>query len=431
MKIAQLYDIYLKHPQVSTDSRSDLENAIFFALKGEHFDGNCFAKQALDQGAAYCIIDDPKAYINKQTIVVENVLATLQNLALHHRRQLPIPVIAITGTNGKTTTKELIHKVLSTTYRTSCTFGNLNNHIGVPLTLLSIPNNAEIAIVEMGANHPGEIDFLCKIAEPDFGLITNIGKAHLEGFGGFEGVLKAKTELYRYLEKRQGTVFVNGDDDMLFLRTGNVAKIFYGSKHTFSISGSIIKSSPFLSVQLIIKHREYEAHAHLIGNYNLFNILAAACIGNYFKVTATKITRAIEEYLPDNMRSQMKQLKSNHIILDAYNANPSSMNEAINNFLEMDVPNKIIILGDMLELGRWSEEEHEKIVKKLVAHKIKRVYFAGKNFNKVSKPKHYLSFSDSETLRDFLKENLPKNSWILIKGSRSVKLEKVLEAFSN
>lgn len=427
MTTEQLYHLYLKHPKVATDTRADIEGSLFFALKGDSFDGNDFVGQALEKGAAYCIIDDPKAYRNEQTIVVFDVLETLQQLACHHRQHLSIPVLAITGTNGKTTTKELINAVLSKMYRVSCTAGNLNNHIGVPLTLLSIPQNAEIALIEMGANHIGEIDFLCRIAKPNLGLITNIGKAHLEGFGGFEGVIRTKTELYRYLEAVSGTAFINGDDDMLFLRSGNIKRVFYGKRPNMSVSGNIEKNGLLLSIQMSINDTKYSINTRLAGSYNLYNVLAAACVGHYFKVSESNIVQAIEAYQPDNMRSQAKKIKSNYVILDSYNANPSSMSSALSNFFEMPISNKIVILGDMLELGNWSDTEHKKIVESLVQNKIKRAYLVGKQFGKVSKPDYYMSFPDVEVLRNYLEENPLRNAFILIKGSRGMQLEKILE----
>lgn len=428
MDTEQLYSLYLQYPKVATDTRADIEDSLFFALKGDSFDGNDFVGQALAKGAAFCIIDNKNAYQDERTIVVNNVLETLQQLANHHRRQFSIPVLAITGTNGKTTTKELINAVLSKIYRVGCTVGNLNNHIGVPLTLLSISQDTDIAVIEMGANHPGEIDLLCRIAEPNFGLITNIGKAHLEGFGGFEGVIRTKMELYRYLEQHSGTAFINGDDDMLFLRSGNIRKIFYGKRPNMSVSGNIEKKELFLSVQLSIDEKRHLINTQLVGSYNFHNILAAACVGNYFKVSESNIVNAIATYQPDNMRSQVKKIKSNYIILDSYNANPSSMNGALANFFEMSKSNKVVILGDMLELGAWSEAEHEKIVNLLVQHKIKKAFFVGEEFGKVPKPSLYLSFPNVEALRDYLEENRLKNAHILIKGSRGMQLEKVLEA---
>jgi len=428
MTIAELYHLFLKVRKVSTDTRSGVEGSLFFALKGASFDGNVFVEQAFAQGAVCCVIDNPDYYIAEKTILVDDVLKTLQQLATFHREQLDIPVLAITGTNGKTTTKELVNAVLSTTYKTTCTKGNLNNHIGVPLTLLSMSEEDEIAIIEMGANHPQEIDFLCHIAKPNFGLITNIGKAHLEGFGGFEGVVKTKNELYQYIRLCNGMLFVHRDDSLLMDLSENIQKITYGTSPDSECSGRIVGMKPFLSLAVELNGKEFEVDSKLIGAYNAPNMLAAACIGNYFHVPAEKVVSALESYQPDNMRSQMETIGDNTIILDAYNANPTSMNAALDNFFTLDFPRKTVILGNMLELGTWSEEEHRKIINKLKNSDIDNVFLVGEHFKQLEEESSgFRYFGDVDALIRFLECNEIFNTLILVKGSRSVRLEKILD----
>jgi UDP-N-acetylmuramoyl-tripeptide--D-alanyl-D-alanine ligase len=432
MNITELYRIFLKTRKVSTDTRSDLEGSLFFALKGASFDGNTFVEQALAQGAVCCVIDNSDYYMGEKTILVDDVLKTLQQLATFHREQLDIPILAITGTNGKTTTKELVNAVLSTTYKTTCTKGNLNNHIGVPLTLLSMSDEDEVAIIEMGANHPQEIDFLCHIAKPNLGVITNIGKAHLEGFGGFEGVVKTKNELYQYIKQHEGTLFVNRDDSLLMELSKNIKKITYGTSLDSECSGRISDMKPFLSLAVELDGTEYEINSKLIGAYNAPNILTAACIGNHFHVPAEKIKTALESYQPDNMRSQMETIGGNTIILDAYNANPTSMNAALDNFFTLDFPRKAVILGNMLELGTWSEEEHQKIINKLKNSDIDNVFLVGEHFKQLEeKSSGFRYFGDVDALIRFLECNEIFDTLILVKGSRSVRLEKILDTLKS
>jgi UDP-N-acetylmuramoyl-tripeptide--D-alanyl-D-alanine ligase len=427
MNIFDLYQLYLKHRKVSTDTRFDLSRSLFFALKGASFDGNTFVEQALAKGAVGCVIDNPDYFIDKKTILVDDVLKTLQQLATFHREHFNIPVLAITGSNGKTTTKELLNAVLSTAYKTICTKGNLNNHIGVPLTLLSMPDDAEFAIIEMGANHPQEIDFLCHIAKPNFGLITNIGKAHLEGFGGFEGVIKTKNELYQYIGQHDGKLFVNQDDALLMDLSKNIQKTTYGLTSGGACTGKNIDIKPFLSLDIELDDNSLTVNSKLIGAYNVHNILAAACIGNYFGVSPEKIVSTLEGYQPDNMRSQMEKIGTNTIILDSYNANPTSMNVALDNFFMLDFPKKVVILGDMLELGEWSREEHEKIVNKLKDNNIEDVFLVGEHFKEAKGISDFKYFDDVDELIRYFEKLRFENTFFLIKGSRGIRLEKILD----
>ena len=363
MTIEQLYRTYLLSRTVTTDSRQITPGCIFFAFKGETFDGNAFAPQALEQGAAMCVISNPQYKVDDRCIVVDDVLATLQQLARHHRAQLTIPILGITGTNGKTTTKELVHAVLSRRYRTHATMGNFNNHLGVPLTLLSIPANAELAIIEMGANHPGEIEALCRIADPDFGLITNVGRAHLEGFGGFEGVVRTKTELYRHLAAKQGTAFVNADNDILTAQAEqcHLQTITYGASEKAQVRGHLVGSEPYMKYYVEEGDNVYSIQSNLLGNYNFDNAMAATAVGRYFHVDLWDIKVAIEQYAPSNRRSQYKETAHNTLFLDCYNANPSSMKVALDNLEALSMPNKVAILGGMRELGDESFNEHMAI----------------------------------------------------------------------
>lgn len=425
--ISELYSLYKKFPVVTTDSRKVSSQSIFFALRGENFNGNEFAQTAIQQGCAYTVIDEEKFYSGEKTILVKDVLQTLQHLALHHRSQLKIPILAITGSNGKTTTKELIKNVLSKKYKTLATVGNLNNHIGVPLTILSITDEIEIAIVEMGANHIGEIAMLCEIAKPDFGLITNIGKAHLGEFGNFENVVKGKKELYQFIRNNNGKIFLNSDNELLVSLTTDLEKITYGTKKNSFCQCKMEDSFPFLK----IKFNDKIVSSQLFGKYNFENIASTICIGKYFKVENEKIKEAIEEYVPSNNRSQILKTKSNTLLLDAYNANPSSMCAAIENFSEMEGKNKWLILGDMLELGKYEIEEHKNILQLLVEKKFQNIILVGEIFSKaVSEGKNkFLLFKNSDELANRLKSNSPikKSSLILIKGSRGIKLEKVVD----
>ena len=414
MKIDEIYKLYSKYFLVDTDTRNIREHTLFFALKGENFNGNKFAHTALEQGAAFAIIDEIEFKINDKTIVVDNVLETLQQLANYHRLQLSIPIIALTGSNGKTTTKELINTVLSEKYNTTATLANLNNHIGVPLTLLSMTPNTEIGIVEMGANHQKEIEFLCGIAAPDFGYITNFGKAHLEGFGGIEGVIKGKSELYAFLEEHQKIAFINPKDPIQVEKTIELKTICFPEDLKF------MGADPF--VKIVSENGRIESN--LIGAYNYTNILAAITIGIHFKLKYTEIKKAIENYIPTNNRSQIIEKESNHIILDAYNANPSSMEVALENFSTLKKASKVVILGDMFELGKQSAAEHQTIVNIADAFCFSQTFYVGAHFYKTqTKNKQFENF---EALEAYLIQNSLENKSVLIKGSRGMQLERIL-----
>ena len=424
MNIEDLYKIYTQFPSIQTDSRKLQKDDLFFALKGPNFNGNLFAKQALETGAAYVVADEELSFTDERIIQVNDVLTTLQQLAKYHRNQFQIPFIAITGSNGKTTTKELLHEVLSTTFKTYTTKGNLNNHIGVPLTILKIKSDAEMAVIEMGANHLHEIESYCEYAQPTHGLITNIGKAHLEGFGGIENVKIGKGELFKYLDAGDQLAFVNTDDVAvldLSKRMKNV--IYYGSKSENAM-GTLQKNDPFIEVE-IEGETPLEINTNLVGTYNLPNVLAAVCIGRHFKVDDQKIKSAIENYQPSNSRSQLLQLNSNSIILDAYNANPGSMKAAIENFASMNGDKKILLLGSMKELGTDSKKEHTDIISLIDQFKWHAVVLVGKEFQETSN--NYINFENSLQARDWLKKENLSNAQILIKGSRSMQMEKVME----
>ncbi|MGB0891412.1 MAG: UDP-N-acetylmuramoyl-tripeptide--D-alanyl-D-alanine ligase [Flavobacteriaceae bacterium] len=415
MKIKDIHSLYSKHFLIDTDTRRIRENSIFFSLKGENFNGNKFAKKALDLGAKYAIIDEKEYNTHPNFILVDNVLETLQNLAKYHRNLLKTTIIGLTGSNGKTTTKELINAILSKKYNTVATKGNLNNHIGVPLTLLSMTPETEIGIVEMGANHQKEIAFLCSICEPDFGYITNFGKAHLEGFGGIDGVIKGKSELYTYLEKNNKTAFINTKDNIQVEKTEKTNTI------TFNKNLSFLEVNPFVKLSFNSLH----VQSNLIGEYNYTNIAIACTIGNYFKVSDLEIKEAIEKYVPNNNRSQIIKKPSNEIILDAYNANPSSMIAALDNFSSINEKNKTVILGDMFELGTTSFKEHQHIVERVEKLDFNNSFFVGEYFHQ-TKTKNKL-FKTYEDLLIYLKNNPLKNQSILIKGSRGMRLERLLD----
>lgn len=425
MEIDVLYQLYLKYPSVQTDTRKLKPGDLYFALKGEHFNGNQFAVEALEKGAVAAIVDQEVGPENQSIIRVENVLETLQQLAKFHRLQLNIPFLAITGSNGKTTTKELVHAVLSSHYKTSTTEGNLNNHIGIPLTILKIPLNTEIAVIEMGANHQKEIASYCAYTLPNFGLINNVGKAHLEGFGGIEGVKKGKGELYDYIRSNGGTIFINTDFEYLAdMSKGISHKVTYGAVNA-STTGTIKQSDPFLKVEIASNAEPSLLQTQLVGDYNLPNVLAAVCIGRYFKVPFEKIKSAIENYTPSNSRSQLIERDGNKIILDAYNANPSSMKAAIENFAKMKGGNKIVILGAMAELGSESETEHQSIISLLEKYEWENVVLVGVNFLKISPP--FQVFENATDAGKWFKNQGFVNKQVLIKGSRSMKMENILE----
>ena len=425
MTIEQLYGIYRKYPSVQTDSRKLSAGDLYFALKGPSFNGNNFAKQALEKGAVYAIIDEKEYATDDRMIVVGNTLETLQQLARHHRQQFNIPVIAITGSNGKTTTKELIHAVLSTTYKTYTTKGNLNNHIGIPLTLLSIKDDAEMAVIEMGANHQKEIEKYCKYALPTHGLITNCGKAHLEGFGGIEGVEKGKGELFDFLRENNGTAFIMNDYSYLQrMSSGIQTVISYGTKEA-DVVGKLSQTEPFLSV-FIEKGADIDLlQTHLVGDYNLPNILAAVTIGKFFRVKEENIKMAIETYHPSNSRSQLIEKDGNKIILDAYNANPSSMKVAIENFARMHADKKILLLGAMAELGEYSLKEHQDLVQMISKYSWDDVVLVGGDF--LNTTNDFTKFSNSTEAGKWFSEQKFHDAYILIKGSRSMQMEKVIE----
>lgn len=424
MNIEDIYKIYQKFPSVQTDSRSLQKDDIFFALKGPNFNGNDFAKKALKLGATYVVADEPLDFEDGRIINVKDVLNTLQQLAKYHREQFNIPFIAITGSNGKTTTKELLHEVLSTTFKTYTTKGNLNNHIGIPLTILKIKPDAEMAVIEMGANHLNEISGYCEYAQPTHGLITNVGKAHLEGFGGVANVKKGKGELFDYLKNHGRIAFVNTDDEAVFdLGMQLKNKILYGSKSE-NIKGAILKNDPFIEVN-VEGENSVNIQTNLVGTYNLPNVLAAVCVGEYFKIDDVKIKMAIETYAPSNSRSQLIQKDSNTIILDAYNANPGSMKAAIENFANMKSDKKVLLLGSMMELGNESEKEHAAIVSLIDQHKWYAVVLVGQNFKEIKQ--NYINCENSLLARDWLKKENLKDAYILIKGSRSMKMEMVLQ----
>lgn len=425
--IKDLYDVYLKHPKISTDTRSIEPNSLFFALKGQNFDGNKFAEDAIKAGAAFAIIDDANFDKSEKTILVDDVLATLQGLANYHRKQLKIPFLAITGSNGKTTTKELVNSVLSKKYKTLATKGNLNNHIGVPLTLLSISNEIEFAIIEMGANHQKEISLLCDIAMPDYGIITNIGKAHLEGFGGIEGIKKGKGEMYDFIKLHKGKIFLNSDSEELkeMLTTRSLNAITYGKSNDADLVGEIIREQPTISFKWKWKNGAFNVvESQLPGVYNFPNFLCAACVGSYFGVEENKINQALSSYVADNNRSQIIKKNNKTILLDAYNANPSSMEAAIRNFVKLDAERKIVFLGNMLELGDQAKFEHQKLVNLIKQNNFKEVYLVGNLFKDVSNGFHY--FENVDQCIDAIKESEFNNATILIKGSRGSKMEKLL-----
>lgn len=426
MKIEELHNIFLKSEGIVIDTRKIIKDSIFFAIKGEKFDANTFTEEALNNGASYVIIDNKEYFIDQRTILVDNVLKTLQELAKYHRTYLNIPIIALTGSNGKTTTKELINQVLSQKYNTKATIGNLNNHIGVPLTLLSFSKNTEIGIVEMGANHQKEIEFLCNLANPDYGYITNFGKAHLEGFGGIEGVIKGKSEMYNYLNTNQKTVFVNLDDKLQEEKTRTIKRYTFSQSQNDDADIKITKTTANPLVR--IEFNYIEINSNLIGLYNSNNIAAAITIGNFFNVPNLDIKKAIESYIPENNRSQIILKNSNEIILDAYNANPSSMLLALENFIQLDKKNKIIIIGDMFELGNESDYEHKNIIKFLEKIDEINCFFIGNYFykNKISK-NNFSFFKNFEQFKSYLNIHTLSNNTILIKGSRGIALERVLE----
>ena len=426
MQMEKLYNVFQSSRKVQTDTRKLQAGEIFFALKGPNFNGNRYAAQALESGAAAVVIDEPLDHTDERVFLVEDALKALQELARYHRQQLNIPFIAITGSNGKTTTKELVHAVLSSHYKTATTQGNLNNHIGVPLTILSIPDDAEMAVIEMGANHQQEIAGYCQIALPTHGLITNCGKAHMEGFGGVEGIRKGKGELYDFLRGNKGTVFVNSAmADLMDMSKGIGERIYYGaSKGNFN--AEVVQSDPLLTIEISrLDWGLHHLHTNLVGAYNLANVEAAICIGDHFGIPFIKIAQAIATYVPNNARSQLLNRGSNTLFLDAYNANPSSMKVAIENFARQQHPNKWLMLGAMMELGEASVAEHQQLIELLESNELNQVILVGGDFEHTKH--HFQYFRSTVDAELWLAANKPVEALILIKGSRSIGMEKLVE----
>lgn len=425
MDISGLYKIFLEHPTITTDSRECPEGSIFFALKGASFNGNAFAGKALEQGCAYAVVDEKEVTEtgDSRYIVVDDCLSALQQLANYHRRKLGTRIVGVTGTNGKTTTKELLAAVLGEKYNVLYTEGNFNNHIGVPKTLLRLKPEHEMAVIEMGANHPGEIKTLVNIVEPDYGLITNVGKAHLAGFGSFEGVIRTKGELYDYLRDHGGKVFINSGDPILSEIAGSLVRIKYGISDVADaeVNGEVTVCDPYLNFRW--RHKNGPWHnvsTHIIGSYNIMNMLAAACVGLYFEVKPEQVDHALATYVPKNNRSELEITTHNSLIIDAYNANPTSMNAALTNFRDMKADNKMAILGDMGELGAVSNEEHQKVVDFLKDSGLDEVWLVGKEFGKTVCP--FRKFNDVEEVKQAIAAHCPEGRCILIKGSNSMHL---------
>ena len=425
MSIIDLYDLFIHNPQITTDSRNCPKGSIFFALKGDKFDGNQYAGKALASGCVYAVIDNPDYYIGKRTILVDNVLKTLQQLAHHHRKVLGLPIIGITGTNGKTTTKELLAAVLSTKFNLLYTEGNFNNHIGVPLTLLRLTHDHEMAVIEMGASHPGDIKELVDIVHPNYGIITNVGRAHLEGFGSFEGVIRTKGELYDYIRRSKGKIFIKKENEYLQSIAKGIEQITYGNGDDAFASGQVVSCDPFLVFNWKQQGKLHTVETHMIGSYNLDNVLAAVAVGHFFKIPAERISRAIAAYEPTNNRSQFKKTDNNELIIDAYNANPSSMKVALDNFITMPVQPKAIILGDMRELGPTSDELHAEVVEQIKKGQFDKVFLCGEHFSKVGK--EFSPFATTEAMTEELRRQPLKGYHILIKGSHSMGLEKLVD----
>lgn len=427
--INSLYQHFLNYPTICTDTRSITKDCLFFALKGENFDANSFATQALANGAAYAIIDNPEYLKNDRCILVPDVLSALQDLARYHRSTLNIPVIGLTGSNGKTTTKELVNAVLSEKYKTFATKGNLNNHIGVPLSLLSIDANVEIAVIEMGANHQKEIEFLCSIAQPTHGLITNIGMAHLDGFGGFEGVKKGKAELYAYLKNNHGTAFINRDNHYLLemaAATSLNKVIYYGTAPGNQVSGTLLKTDPFLELSWTGQTGSHQTLTNLTGSYNFENILAAICLGEFFELQASQINDGLSGYQPRNNRSQLTRTEKNTVICDFYNANPSSMTAALANINALTSNHKVAIIGDMFELGKESPEQHRLIISEAEKTNVETLVFIGKDFYEAKGQHRGYFFQTPSEAQNFLEKTALTDCLILLKGSRGMALERLL-----
>ena len=457
-----LYPQYLRSREVSTDSRHITSGSIFFALRGDHFDGNRFAADALRQGAALCVVDDPAAVVDRRCVLVPDVLQTLQALARHHREQLAIPVIAVTGTNGKTTTKELLHAVLQRRFRTHATRGNLNNHIGVPLTLLQMPPETEIAVIEMGASHPGEIDELCSVAQPNYGLITNVGKAHLEGFGSLQGVVRTKTELYRFLATVGGTLFVNADNALLMEQAAALSSLFerpsplpgiipngpadladwrpargqvlglpsmvpYGRAAEADSKGRPVSCDPYMKFCVEENDRVYSVQSQLLGRYNFDNAMAAVCVGRHFHVEMFDIKEAIEQYQPHNRRSELTRTTRNELILDCYNANPSSVAAALDSFDALPHDRKVVMMGSMKELGSTSDKEHRDVVKRLERGHFERIVLVGDEYRFASQQGH-LWFATADEARQHFEAHPIEGCLVLLKGSNATRMWEIADA---
>lgn len=427
MEIPFLYEIFKQYPVITTDTRNCAKDSIFFALKGANFNGNHYAKKAIETGCKYAIVDEAEfADEANNILLVDDALSSLQKLANYHRTKFSIPVIGITGTNGKTTSKELVTAVLSKQFNVLSTVGNLNNQIGVPLTLLCMTKKHEIAVIEMGASHIGDIRELAKIAEPNFGLITNIGYAHLEGFGSFENIKKTKGELYNYIrDRKDGKIFIDHENPYLREISEGIIAIYYGKNDNLFVRGRVLANDPYLTFAWQFSKNDHIVKTHLIGEYNFSNALAAVAVGKYFGVKTSEISEAIKNYIPNNNRSQLQKTAKNTLIIDAYNANPSSMTAAIENFAKMDMPNKTLILGEMLELGDESAKEHQAIVEKLAKLEFESVFLVGEAF--WSTQTRYPSFECFDDFRSYLDKNPLKDKYILIKGSRGVHLEKSID----
>ena len=423
--LEKIYELYKKAYTITTDSRNISKDCIFVALKGEHFDGNDFALQVAEEGIAAGVIADRKDLPKHDRLfVVDDSLKALQELAKHHREQLGLPIIGITGTNGKTTTKELISAVLSKKYNiiyTQCIF---NNQLGVPLTVLRIKPDAEMAVVEMGASHPGDIDELTNIGEPNYGIITNIGRAHLRDFGGYEGVIKTKNEMYQYIGAHNGILFVNKNNELLMSLANNINKVTYGTGNDADVKGKMLSANPYLSVEW----NGYKIDTQLVGDYNFENVLAAICVGKYFKVAENDIVEALSSYCPTNNRSQVIETGKNRVVMDAYNANPTSMTYSIKNFRNICKDDNLLILGDMLELGEESQQEHQTIVKLLQELKFKNVCLVGEEFSKVSEHSKFSTFENVEALIEYLATHPVSGFDILVKGSNGIHLNKIIDS---
>ncbi|WP_316797091.1 UDP-N-acetylmuramoyl-tripeptide--D-alanyl-D-alanine ligase [Pedobacter agri] len=427
---AELYFHFLKNPIVSTDTRNISPGCIFFALKGDHFNANEFAEQAINKGASFVVIDEENYVLNEKCLLVDDVLTALQNLARHHRKQLNIPVIGLTGSNGKTTSKELINAVLAERYKTFATFGNLNNHIGVPLSILSITPEVEVAVIEMGANHQKEIELLCTIAQPTHGIITNVGMAHLDGFGGFEGVKKGKAELYAYLKETNGYTFINRDNPYLLEMSSKAdlnKLIYYGTENGNTIKGNLKSSDPFIEVEWTNHEVSSSVKTNLTGSYNFENILAAICIGDFFDMNPEEINNGLANYEPKNNRSQLTKTENNTVICDFYNANPSSMSAALNNIAVLTADKKTAILGDMFELGPESATQHELIARQAADSGLDQIILIGKFFYAYKDAFNGLFFETPAEAANYLQQNKIVHNLILLKGSRGMKLESLLQ----